>query len=76
MGTPLLLITAAVKILFLAIMLIYLAVLRSGAQSIIINRNTRYNNGSDNIRKYNSSILQNIKSSRRSTRLILYITKF
>ena len=47
MGTPLLLITAAVKILFLAIILIYLAVLRSGAQSIIINRDTRYNNGSD-----------------------------
>ena len=47
MGIPLLLIIAAAGVLSLIIILLYLAILWEGTQSIIANRNTYYSNGSN-----------------------------
>ena len=47
METLLLFITMSVGFSFLIIILLYLAVLRSGAQSIIADRDTRHSNSLD-----------------------------
>ena len=51
MGTLLLFIIAGVGFSFLAIMLSYLAVLCSGAQSVTTDQDTRYSNSSNKYKK-------------------------
>ena len=56
-GTLLLFIIVGIGFSSSAIMLLYPAVLSSGAQSITADRDTRRSNDPNSTRKYNSSIL-------------------
>ena len=47
MGTPLSLIIAGIGVPLLAIILLYPAILRSGAQSVTVDRDTRRSNNSN-----------------------------